>query len=236
MSDRIGRYLGKVIKDPDLRAKLTPEYELGCKRILVSDDFYPSLKRKNVEVITDGIDHVSATSIHSKSGQERPVDAIVLATGFDIQSQFTAVEITGADGRRLAQVWHDKVEAYRGIMISGFPNLFLVTGPNSGVGTTSVVFMIEQAVGWIMQAMAMVPDGSTLDVRPEAQADYNRALHADLDTTVWATNCSSWYKRPDGRIETLYPGSAAAYARDMRYPVRDDLVVHPAPQSAAQTP
>ena len=232
LADRIGKYLGKVIKDPELRARLEPDYELGCKRILVSDDFYPSLNRKNVDVITEGIGHVSDSGIHSKAGQDRQVDAIILATGFDIQSQFTAVETTGANGRRLDQVWRDKVEAYRGIMISGFPNLFLVTGPNSGVGTTSVVFMIEQAVGWIIKAISMVPDGATLDVRPEAQSAYNRALHADLDTTVWATSCSSWYKRPDGRIETLYPGSAAAYARDMRRPKKADLVVRPAPPTA----
>lgn len=223
LSRRIGAYLAKAVKDPDLRRKLSPEYELGCKRILVSDDFYAALKRSNVDLITDPIDQITPAGVATVDGTERPVDAIVYATGFDIQGQFSALNVTGRAGLTLREAWQDKVEAYRGVMVAGFPNYFQVTGPNSGVGTTSVVFMIEQSVRWILGAMGRVADGQTVEVTQDAQEQFNTKLHANLATTVWATTCSSWYKRDDGRIETLYPGSAATYAREMRSPDDRDL-------------
>ncbi|MHA6263572.1 flavin-containing monooxygenase [Arenibacterium sp. CAU 1754] len=227
LSRRIGAYLAKAVKDPDLRRKLSPDYELGCKRILVSDDFYAALKRSNVDLITDPIDQITPAGVATVDGAERPVDAIVFATGFDIQGQFTALNVTGRAGLTLREAWQDKVEAYRGVMVAGFPNYFQVTGPNSGVGTTSVVFMIEQSVRWILGAMGRVADGKAIEVTQDAQDRFNAELHADLSTTVWATTCSSWYKRDDGRIETLYPGSAAAYAREMRSPDDRDLTYRP---------
>lgn len=216
LTGRIKTYLSKAVKDPNLREKLTPQFELGCKRILVSDDFYASLQRSNVNLITTPIDKISQAGVNTSDGIERPVDAIIFATGFDIQGQFTALDITGRNGLTLKQAWQDKVEAYHGVMVAGFPNYFQVTGPNSGVGTTSVVHMIEQSVGWIIRAIAHTPSNATIEVTQAAQDKHNADLHADLATTVWATGCSSWYKRADGRIETLYPGSAAAYAREMR--------------------
>lgn len=217
-------YRSRAIPDPEMRARLTPDYELGCKRILVSDDFYAALKRQNVFLVTDQIARITPEGIEDTSGRLRAVDAIICATGFDIQKQFTAIEVEGPRAR-LADVWADKVEAWRGVMVAGFPNLFFVTGPNTGVGTTSVVHMIEQAVGWIVQAIAEVPTGGTIDVDPGAQDRRNAALHAALGRTVWATDCQSWYKRADGRIETLYPGNAAAYAREMRHLRRGELIL-----------
>lgn len=216
-------YRARAIPDPELRARLTPDYELGCKRILVSDDFYRSLRRQNVTLRTEGIARITPAGIEDRTGHLRDVDALVLATGFDIQAQFTAIDTQGPKAR-LSEVWSGKVEAWRGVMVAGFPNLFLVTGPNSGVGTTSVVHMIEQAVGWIVRAIQATPPGGSVDVDPAAQEAHNAALHRRLGGTVWATDCQSWYKRPDGRIETLYPGSAAAYAREMRRLRRGDLI------------
>lgn len=228
LAGKFEAYRARAIPDPGLRARLTPDYELGCKRILVSDDFYRSLRRQNVTLRTEGIGRITPRGIEDRSRHLREVDALVFATGFDIQAQFTAVDVQGPNAS-LSEVWADKVEAWRGVMVAGFPNLFFVTGPNSGVGTTSVVHMIEQAVGWIVRAIGAVPPGGTVDVDPAAQAAYNTALHRALDRTVWATDCQSWYKRADGRIETLYPGSAAAYAREMRRLRRDDLIFGPAP-------
>ena len=224
LSDRILRYLGKAVPDPELRAKLTPEFELGCKRILVSDDFYPSLNRENVDLITEPIRRITGTGIETRDGVLREVDAIIYATGFDMYAHMKALPVTGRDGVRLGELWGERIEAYRTVMVAGFPNYFTVTGPNSGTGTTSVVDMIEQAVGWIVKAIRATPAQGSVDVKPEAQAAWNKALHAKLDKTVWATGCSSWYKRADGRIETLYPGSAAAYAREMRRLRRGELV------------
>ncbi len=228
LARRFETYREHAIPDPEIRARLTPAYELGCKRILVSDDYYQTLKRQNVFLITDGIGRITPEGIEDTSGRLREVDAIVFATGFDIQAQFTAIDVNGP-GARLADVWKDKVEAWRGVMVAGFPNLFFATGPNTGVGTTSVIHMIEQAVGWIVRAIGETPEGSTIDVDPAAQAKRNAALHRALNRTVWATDCQSWYKRPDGRIETLYPGSAAGYAREMRRMRRDELVFREVP-------
>lgn len=224
LATQFDRYRARAIPDPEMRARLTPDYELGCKRVLVSDDYYAALKRQNVFLVTDRIARITAEGLEGTSGRLRAVDAIVCATGFDISKQFTAIEVEGPEAR-LADVWAEKVEAWRGVMVAGFPNLFFVTGPNTGTGTTSIVHMIEQAVGWIVRAIAAVPEGGTIDVDRGAQDRRNAALHAALGRTVWAGDCQSWYKRADGRIETLYPGNAAAYAREMRHLRRGDLIL-----------
>lgn len=224
MRDRITGYMRKVVKDPALHDKLAPDYEVGCKRILISDDFYASLNRDNVDLITDPIARITAGRVETADGSQRPVDAIVFATGFDIQSQYLALDLAGPDGVRLRDLWADKVEAYKGVMVAGFPNYFMTTGPNTGVGTTSVVYMIEQTVPWILRAMKSAGKDGTVDVRAEAQDAFNARIHEGLSNTVWATGCHSWYKRPDGRIETLYPGNAAAYVREMRSLPRGELL------------
>ncbi len=221
----VRKHLHHAISEPELREKLDPEYELGCKRILISDDFYATLKRANVDLITDPVARITETGVVAGS-QLREVDAIIYATGFDIHAQFTAIDLTGRDGVRLADLWRDRIDAYRGVMIAGFPNYFLTTGPNTGVGTTSVVYMIEQSVGWILRAIRATPRGGTIDVHAPVQAALGAKLHRELGRTVWATECKSWYKRADGRIETLYPGSARAYARDMSRLRTDELIMN----------
>ena len=215
MAERVTGYMRRVVKDPGLHDKLAPDYEIGCKRILISDDFYATLNRENVDLVTDRIARITATGIETADGTEREVDALVYATGFDIQSQYLALDLVGEGGVRLRDLWAERVEAYKGVMVAGFPNYFMTTGPNTGVGTTSVVYMIEQTVPWILHAIRAAGDGA-VDVQPGAQAAFNAGVHDGLSQTVWATGCQSWYKRPDGRIETLYPGNAAAYVREMR--------------------
>ncbi|WP_158966475.1 flavin-containing monooxygenase [Chachezhania sediminis] len=213
----------EAVTDPSLHAKLTPDYEFGCKRVLISDDFYDALNRDNVDLVTDPIARITPEGVEMADGTLRAADTLVFATGFDIRSQYTALDLAGPGGQRLGVHWSDRVEAYKGVMVAGFPNYFMSTGPNTGVGTTSIVHMIEQATGWILMAMEAAGPTGTVDVLPTAQSAYNDRIHHDLSGTVWATGCHSWYRRPDGRIETLYPGNAADFTREMETLDRADL-------------
>lgn len=227
--DRLGRMvkgnIEKTVADPRLQTVLTPEYELGCKRILISDDFYEALQQDNVSLITAGIDRIEADGVRDGEGHLHPADVLVYATGFDLGAHMRSVEITGTGGRRLADDWSDMAEAYQGVMVAGYPNYFTTTGPNTGVGTTSVVYMIEQTVGWIMRAIEEAGDKGTVDVNPDAQRSYNDRIQADLQKTVWASGCHSWYRREDGKIETLYPYNARAFRRMLSRLNRADLIV-----------
>jgi len=226
-------HMRKEVADEALHAALEPDYELGCKRILISDDFYQALNLDNVELVTEAIDRITESGLTDKSGREHPADAIVFATGFDIESQFRALDVTGSNGVTLRDLWRDKVEAYRGVMVAGFPNYFMTTGPNTGVGTTSVIFMIEQTVGWIMQCIEKVKAGETVEATEAAQRGYNAEIQGLLGETVWASGCSSWYKRDDGRIETLVPYNARRFRKEMRQVHWEDLAVRSAGQSDA---
>lgn len=227
--DRLGRLvkgnIEKIIADPELQAALTPEYDLGCKRILISDDYYETLQRENVDLVTDGIAHIEADGVRDAQGRLHPADVIIYATGFDLGGHMRSVEIAGEGGRQLADDWADMAEAYQGVMVAGYPNYFTTTGPNTGVGTTSVVYMIEQTVGWIMRAMEAAGESGTVSVRAEAQRSYNDRIQADLQKTVWASGCHSWYRRADGRIETLYPYNARAFRRMLGRLNRSDLIL-----------
>ena len=210
-------YLEEAVKDPVLRAKLTPNYAFGCKRVLLSNDYFAALQRENVEVVTDGIDRITEHSILTRDGVERPVDAIVYATGFQV-GDFSAApfEIYGKNGRDLREIWRDGAEAYLGASIAGFPNLFLITGPNTGLGHTSMVVMIEAHVQYIASAIQAMRERNlaTVDVKQEVQDGYNRRLHARLGRTIWATGgCKSWYQTSAGKIVALWPGSTVQFRK-----------------------
>ena len=227
---QIRRFIRAVVRDPKLHAALIPDYELGCKRILISDDFFPALNRENVALLSDGIAAIDGSGIKDNLGQHRDYDLIVYATGFDIQEQFFSLKATGRNGLQLSDVWAQGVEAYRGVMLAGFPNYFMSTGPNTGVGTTSVIYMIERTTNWIIQAIEHArKTGSCLDVEPRAQRAFNNRIAEELSHTVWASGCDSWYRSPSGRIETLYPRSATMFARDMRAPNYSELKQEPMP-------
>ena len=205
----------RYISDRKLRAKLTPDYAPGCKRILISDNFYPAVADPRTEVITDGIAHVTPNSIVTTDGVERPVDAIVLATGFHVIDWYTFVDIKGARGEDLADRWNrEGVVAHRGIMAADLPNLFFLLGPNTGLGHNSVVFMIESQIRYVAAAIAAVDKLGVQALSPTrtAQDRFNDKLQHDLASTVWNTGgCRSWYLDEHGVNRSLWSGLASEY-------------------------
>ncbi|MHB8341589.1 MAG: flavin-containing monooxygenase, partial [Mycobacteriales bacterium] len=206
------RYLARGIPDPDLRAKLTPHFRLGCKRVLLSNDYYPALRQPNVTVVTDPILEVTERGVVSAdpagSRTEHRVDTIIFGTGFHVTDPPIAERLRGRDGRTLAEHWQDGMSALHGLTVAGFPNMFFLVGPNTGLGHTSIVFMIEVQVRYILDALAQLADRSlaVLEPRPEVQHAYNAELQTRLARTVWNVGgCASWYLDPQGRNTTVWP-------------------------------
>jgi cation diffusion facilitator CzcD-associated flavoprotein CzcO len=205
----------RYISDPELRAKLTPHYRAGCKRILVSDNFYQAVANPKTELITDGIARVTRDGIVTVDGIVRPVDAIVLATGFHVTDSFTYVDIKGANGEDLVDRWtREGVVAHRGITIADMPNLFFLLGPNTGLGHNSVVFMIESQIRYVAAAIAAADKAGAQALAPTraAQDRFNDELQHHLSTTVWNTGgCRSWYLDEHGVNRALWSGLASEY-------------------------
>ena len=202
------RQLERQVPDPELRAKLTPSYEFGCKRILPTDEWYPALQQPNVELVTDAIAEVRPRSVVTAGGEEREVDTIIFGTGFHVTDIPVADRLRGRDGRSLSEHWDGSPTAYKGAAVAGFPNLFFLVGPNTGLGHNSIVFMIESQVNYVAGALkAMRRRGATVvDVRPEAQAAYNAELEEMTRGTVWVSGgCSSYYIDRNGRNSTIWP-------------------------------
>ncbi len=204
----IGRFLAHSIPDPELRAKLTPKYRAGCKRILISDDFYPALTRANVELIAAPLAEIRERSVVAADGTERPADVIVYATGFRATDGLAPVRIYGRDGVELGEVWRDGMSAYLGTSVAGFPNMFFIIGPNTGLGHNSMVFMMESQYRYVLSALDYLRSSGvrSIDVQPAVQAGFNAALQRRLARTVWATGCSSWYIDARGKNTSLWPG------------------------------
>ncbi|MBL8717834.1 MAG: NAD(P)/FAD-dependent oxidoreductase [Myxococcales bacterium] len=202
------RFLEKQVPDPALRKRLTPSYRIGCKRILLTNDYYPALGRENVDLITDGIERVDATGLHTVDGKHHEVDAILFGTGFQAADAVCPYPVLGRDGRSLDAAWQRGAEAYLGTTVSGFPNLYLLMGPNTGLGHNSMIYMIEAQIEHAYRCIERVlsRDLSGLDVRPEVQASYNEELQRRLARTVWASGCRSWYQNKEGKNVTLWPG------------------------------
>lgn len=211
-------HMARQIPDPALRDKLTPRYTIGCKRILLSNDYFPALARPNVHVVTEGIAEVRERSILGKDGVEYPADAIIYGTGFRVTDLLTPVRFIGRGGIDLNDAWRNGPEAYLGMMSAGFPNLFMLLGPNTGLGHNSVVFMVEQQIAYALQCMRLLRKrGQTaIDVRADAQREFNRELQRRLQSTVWATGCKSWYQDANGKNVTLWPGFTFQYWKAMR--------------------
>jgi cation diffusion facilitator CzcD-associated flavoprotein CzcO len=202
------RQLEQQVPDPELRAKLTPRYELGCKRILPTDEWYPTLMQPNVELITEGVREIKPRSIIAADGTEREVDTIIFGTGFHVTDIPIAQRVRGRDGRTLHETWDGSPSAYKGAAVAGFPNLFFLVGPNTGLGHNSIVFMIESQINYVAGALAaMRRRGSrVVDVRAEAQAAYNAELDRMTEGTVWVTGgCSSYYIDRNGHNSTIWP-------------------------------
>jgi cation diffusion facilitator CzcD-associated flavoprotein CzcO len=207
------KYLEKVVPNPQLRAKITPDYTIGCKRVLISNDWYPALARDNVELVTEGIKEIRAHSIVTADGIERPVDALIYGTGFRATDLLTPMRVIGRDGVDLNEAWRNGAEAYLGATISGYPNWFMLAGPNTGLGHNSMVFMIEAGVRYVMSAIGTMKKrgARALDVRADVQSTYNIGLQKKLTQTVWASGCKSWYLDANGKNTTLWPGFTFTY-------------------------
>jgi len=213
-------HIRSQIKNPVLQRKVTPDYMLGCKRVLISDDYYPSLTQANVDVITTGIREINSTGVLTTDGQQRDVDAIILGTGFRISDFVPRGMIFGRNAVDIVEEWRDGPQVYKGICASGFPNLFFLMGPNTGLGHSSMVYMIESQIRYTMDALTQMKRNGwrSLDVKPDVQANYNRSVQGTLGHSVWnAGGCSSWYLHPvTGRNTTLWPGFTFSYRHQTR--------------------
>ncbi len=214
------RHMARRIKDPKLRAALTPNYLLGCKRVLVSDDYYPTLNRSNVELVTDGIAEVCEHSIVTRDGVERPIDVLIYGTGFRATEPLIGCRVVGKGGMEIHDAWGKRMTAYLGVAVNGFPNFFMLLGPNTGLGHNSVVLMIEAQVRYTMNCLKLMKRRKqrVLEVRPEIQQSFVEEIYRRMGSTVWQSGgCHSWYQdQSTGEITTLWPGSVVSYLRRMR--------------------
>ncbi|RYF90483.1 MAG: NAD(P)/FAD-dependent oxidoreductase [Caulobacteraceae bacterium] len=220
-------YLEATVADPVLRAKLTPDYPIGCKRVLVSDDYYQAMVQPNVELVTEDVKAITPAGVRTGDGAEHPCDVLVFGTGFETTDFLAPLAIHGENGLSMDDAWKDGAEAYYGVTVAGFPNLFLLYGPNTNLGHNSIILMIEAQVGYVVEALkALKARGAkALTVKPEAQARFNTRLQSDLQDTAWAGACSSWYKTASGKITNNWSGDTATYIKAMRQPVLSDYVV-----------
>ncbi len=207
------KHLHHQVPEPDLRKKLTPDYRMGCKRVLLSDDYYPALRRSNVTLETTEIAEVRERSIVTKDGTEYPVDAIVFGTGFRAQQFITPLRVVGRNGATLDEAWQDGPKTYLGINTAGFPNLFFLAGPNTGLGHNSMILMIEAQIRYVMSALQTMRNRklTALDVREETQTQFQHGLARRNAQTVWSSGCRSWYLDSSGHNTALWPGFTFAY-------------------------
>lgn len=224
-------HLRRQVTDPDLREMLLPDYAIGCKRVLLSSDYYPALVRDNVSLVTTPIKRIESDAIVDHDDTRRPIDTLILATGFHATAPVPNGLITGRDGIDLAEAWSTGPEAWRGVAVHGFPNLYLLLGPNTALGHNSVIVMIEAQIEFVLRALGHMDRTAqrVLEVRAGAQADYNRWLQHKLAGTVWnAGGCGSWYLHPDtGRNTTLWPGFTWRYRSLVRSFDPDAFVADP---------
>lgn len=223
--DKVGalsqRHLAAAVADPNLRAKLTPDYTPGCKRLLLSNDYYPALAQPNVDVVTEKIIEVTDRGVVTADGIEHPVDTIIFGTGFKVTDNPVAQRIRGADGRTLEQHWRQTGQrAYKGTAVPAFPNLFLLAGPNTGIGHTSLVVMIEAQLRYVVDALRTMEayGARSVEVLEKPCADFNDRVQRKAARTVWnAGGCASWYLDANGRNTTLWPDYTWKFALQTRH-------------------
>lgn len=225
------RHLRSQVADPELRAKLTPAYRMGCKRVLLSNEYYPAIQQPNVSLVTDGIERIGPKSIRTLDGDEREVDVIVLSTGFHTTDMPFADWIHGRDGRSLAMTWNGSPSAHLGMTVAGFPNLFLLLGPHTGLGHTSVVFMIECQIDYVMRCLSAMDNSGIRSIEPTqtAQAAFVAQMESEMQGTVWtAGGCNSWYLDSKGKASSLWPGPTWRYRARLRHFDVTEYSVRPA--------
>jgi cation diffusion facilitator CzcD-associated flavoprotein CzcO len=211
--------LRRQVPDPELRKRLTPDYEIGCKRIVLSNDWYPAIQAPNVELVSAGVEELREHSIVGSDGVEREIDTLVFATGFKPAELPIATRIHGRQGASLAEAWRGSPEAYLGSTVSGFPNLLLLYGPNLNLGHNSIVYMLESQMNYAIGALETMraTGAAEFEVRAGAQAAYNQEIQDRLAGTVWNTGgCGSWYFDANGRNSIQWPGFTFEYRRRTR--------------------
>ena len=211
-------FLEANVKDPVLRAKLTPDYTIGCKRIVLSSALYPALTRPNVTLNSkeEGIKEMTETGIVTQDGRQLDLDLIVYSTGYDASDGLISYPVIGKEGKLLADVWSEYPRAYLGTTVSEFPNLFIVFGPNTGIGHTSAIFIIESQMEYIMKSIQVIKRNKlkSLEVSAEAEDKYTRNIHREMEKTVWKQGgCNSWYQSKSGHVVAMYPGFSFTFRR-----------------------
>jgi cation diffusion facilitator CzcD-associated flavoprotein CzcO len=213
------RFLEEQVGDPELRNKLTPDYEIGCKRVLITNDFYASLAKPNVELVASAVREVREGSLIAEDGTEREVDALIFATGFETSNSPILSRIRGRDGRSIAEVWQGRPRFHRATTIAGFPNFFNICSAGTGSGHGSIVWKAESQSTYVIDALRVMRERnlSSLEARPDAQDRYMRWVAEDLDSTVWARGgCRSWYLDGGGRPSLMWPRTMWGFRRMLR--------------------
>jgi cation diffusion facilitator CzcD-associated flavoprotein CzcO len=214
------RYFHAQIADEPLRSILRPDYPIGCKRVLISNDWYSALNRDNVEVIPAGLGEVKPHRVVGVDGSERHVDAIIFGTGFSTTEFLAPMSIIGRHGRELHDVWRERggAEAFKGVAMPGFPNMFLLYGPNTNLGHNSIVYMLESQIGHVLRAVRWLArrGGGSVEVRPEVQRQFANWVQERITDSVWDRGCTSWYRTASGRNTTNWPEFTFTYRRMTR--------------------
>lgn len=213
------------VRDPELRKKLTPEFSIGCKRLLLSNEWLPALTRPNVDVVVDGIQEITETGVRTADGKLHEVDAIIYGTGFAATQFLTPMRVTGRNGRDLHNDWNKGASAYLGMAISGFPNFYVLYGPNTNVGAGSIIFMLEQQQNYITKLLLerRKQNWRSIEVTAAAQAKYKQEMDARSSDTTYAGDCQSWYKTAEGVNTNNWVGSMVEFRRRCAEPILSDF-------------
>ena len=235
------RHIRRQVKDPALREAVTPDYTIGCKRVLISNDYYPALSRPNVSVVTNAIERIDATGVVTADGRHHEVDCLIYGTGFQVADPFPPNTVIGRGGVDIVDTWSRGAHAYLGTTLPGYPNFFMIVGPNTGLGHNSMVFMIESQIEYILGALdAMKQDrADAIEVRPQVEERYNARIQARLDRAIWSVGgCKSWYLDPrSGKNTTLWPGFTWRFRQaTANFSIADYQVFRAPRREAAQAP
>jgi len=209
----------RALADPELRAKATPDYEIGCKRILFTSDWYPTLARPNVDLVNGRVERITPNGVIGGDGVEREADVIVFGTGFQSHNFVAPMDVHGLDGRQLNAVWAGRPEAYLGTTVSGFPNMFVLYGPNTNHGSGSVPYLLESQFNYILDAIGRLRSNGLryMDLRPEVQEQWSREMAERSARTVWTSGgCTNWYLNDAGENTNNWPGPWLEYRRRTR--------------------
>ncbi|WP_415056914.1 flavin-containing monooxygenase [Halopseudomonas sp.] len=220
MEGQFRKHLEKGVTDPKKRAQLVPDYPMGCKRMLISNDFFPAVDRENVELITTGIETITSEGVKTIDGEEHQVDVLIFGTGFAATDFLAPMTIKGRDGLDLNDAWRSGAEAYKGISVSGFPNLFVLYGPNTNLGHNSIIYMLESQFNYVVSCLQTLAKRGLryIDVKPDVQSAFNARIQDAISTTIWSRGCNSWYQTAEGKQTNNWPGYTFSYRRLTRTP------------------